>query len=108
MIETSLFPYDGFPVRLEIETENRIAWFKDSVDLQKYLNRYKLDNKTIKIHYRDEQPTEFSKTNKKKVRQGIGKSNSGSPSTSRRSTKKLDSCSNSSSTSKSKPKRKSK
>lgn len=108
MIDTSLFPYGGFPVRLEIKTENRVCWFKDEIDLQKYLNRYKLDKRTLKIDYRDEQPIESSKTNKKTLRQGTRKSSDGSSSTSRRSTKNVDARGNSGSTSKSKPKRKSK
>ena len=66
MIDTSLFPYENFGVRLEIKAENRIAWFKDDYDLQKYLIRSKLDKRTLKIDYRDEPPV-ASKTNKRSV-----------------------------------------
>ena len=66
MIDTSLFPYENFGVRLEIKAENRIAWFKDDYDLQKYLVRSKLDKRTLKIDYRDE-PPKSSKTNKRSV-----------------------------------------
>lgn len=68
MIETSLFPYSNFGVRLEQKEENRIAWFKDDYDLQKHIDRYKLDRRKIKILYRDdEQPIQSSKTNKRKL-----------------------------------------
>jgi hypothetical protein len=90
MIDTSLFPYEQFGVRLEIKSENRICWFKDEVDLQKHLDRYKLDKRTIKIDYRDAEPAKSGKTNKTKVRQGTGKSSGRSSSGSRGSTKKLD------------------
>jgi hypothetical protein len=66
MIDTSLFPYENFGVRLEVKAENRIAWFKDDYDLQKYLVRSKLDKRTLKIDYRDEPPV-ASKTNKRSV-----------------------------------------
>ena len=68
MIDTSLFPYENFGVRLEIKAENRIAWFKDNYDLQKYLVRSKLDKRTLKIDYRDE-PPKSSQTNKRSVEQ---------------------------------------
>lgn len=68
MIETSLFPYSNFGVRLEQTDENRIAWFKDEYDLQKHIDRYKLDKRKIKILYRDdEQSLQSSKTNKRKL-----------------------------------------
>lgn len=90
MISTELFPYEQFGVRLEIKSENRICWFKDEVDLQKHLDRYKLDKRTLKIDYKDGEPTKSGKTNKTKIRQGTGKNSSGSTSGSTRSTKKLD------------------
>jgi hypothetical protein len=68
MIDTSLFPYENFGVRLEIKAENRIAWFKDDYDLQKYLVRSKLDKRTLKIDYRDE-PVISSKKHKRSVEQ---------------------------------------
>ncbi len=90
MIDTSLFPYESFPVRLYQKEENKIAWFKDDYDLQKYLNRYKLDKRKIKIDYRDEEPTKPSKANKNSVESGTRKTSSRSTSGSKRSTKKLD------------------
>lgn len=69
MIDTSLFPYDNFPVRLHQKDENKVCWFKDEIDLQKYLNRYKLDKKTIKIDYRDGESIQPSKRNKRGVEQ---------------------------------------
>ena len=68
MIDTTLFPYENFPVRLELKSENRVCWFKDDYDLQKYLVRSKLDKRTLKIDYRDEPPVP-SKTNKRSVEQ---------------------------------------
>ena len=69
MIETSLFPYENFPVRLEQKAENRICWFKDDYDLQKHLIRYRLDKRTIKIDYRDGEPVVRSKKHKGDVEQ---------------------------------------
>lgn len=77
MISTSLFPYDSFPVRLEQKNENRVCWFKDDYDLQKHLNRYKLDKRTIKIDYRDK-PTVTSKKNKRSVEQNSKPKSNGS------------------------------
>lgn len=65
VIDTSLFPYENFDVRLEIKEENRIAWFKDEYDLQKYLIRSRLDKRTLKIDYRDGEPISTSKKRKK-------------------------------------------
>lgn len=69
MISTELFPYENFPVRLYQKEENKIAWFKDDYDLQKHLERYKIDKRTIKIDYRDGEPTKSGKTNKKNLKQ---------------------------------------
>lgn len=107
MINTSLFPYESFTVRLEIKTENRICWFKDDYELQKYLNRNKLDKRTINVTYRDEEPSKSSKTSKDKVRSGTRKTSKGSTITNRRSTKSVDSSGDTSSTGKPKPKSKS-
>ena len=85
MIETSLFPYENFPVRLEQKAENRICWFKDDYDLQKHLIRYRLDKRTIKIDYRDGEPVSPSKRNKRSVEQTPKpKSNRGSGSVQKR------------------------
>jgi hypothetical protein len=64
-----LFPYESFGVRLEHINEKRICWFKDDYELQKYLERYKLDKRTIKIDYRDEKPVRRRKTDKGSMEQ---------------------------------------
>ncbi len=106
MIDTSLFPYQSFPVRLEIPQENRIAWFADDYQLQRYLSRVKLKPKDIKVLYRDEKPTRTSKTDKKKLQQGTTKSSDGGTSRPRRNTKDLDAVGNVSRSRKPKPKSK--
>ncbi len=106
MIDTSLFPYETFPVRLEIPLENRIAWFQDDYYLQKYIERTKLKSKDIKVLYRDEKPTRTSKTNKKKLQQGTTKSGDGGTSRPRRNTKDVDAVGTPHRTRKSKPKSK--
>lgn len=98
------FPYESFGVRLEIKTENRIAWFKDDIDLQKYLNRYKLDKRTIKIDYRDGEPVKSDQKHKDDVLSGTGKTSNRSTSRNRRSTKSVDSNRNTRSTRKPKSK----
>ena len=71
MISTELFPYEKFGYRLEFgEKKNTtICWFECSEHLDKYLERYKLDKRTIKIDYRDAQPTQPSKKHKRSVEQ---------------------------------------
>jgi hypothetical protein len=64
-----LFPYESFGVRLEHINEKRICWFKDDYELQKYLERYKLDKRTIKLDYRDGEPTQPSEKRKRSVEQ---------------------------------------
>jgi len=68
MIDTSLFPHENHPFRLEFgEAKNAtICWFECEEHLQKYLIRYKLDLKTVKIDSRDE-PIKSSQTNKRSV-----------------------------------------
>ena len=90
MIDTSLFPYQNHPVRLEILQENRIAWFLDDIYLQKYITSTKLKSKDIKVLYRDEKPPKVSKANKKKLQQTVEKDDSGSGGGHRRNTKNLD------------------
>ena len=108
MIDTSLFPYEKFPVRLQFgeKKEISVCWFECDEHLQKYLNRYKLDKRTIKVDYRDGEPTKSSKANKNSVEQGTRKTSSRSTGGSTRSTKKLDTPRNSSKNSRSKVKRK--
>jgi len=93
MIETSLFPYGNFPYRLEFgEKKNlTVCWFECEEHLQKYLTRYKLDKRTIKVDFRDAKPTKSGKTNKNSLEQGTAKKGSRGASGSKRGTKKLDS-----------------
>jgi len=93
MIDTSLFPYENHPYRLEFgEKKNTTVCFFSCEDhLQKYLTRYKLNPKTVKIDYRDEQPIKSSKKQQNRVEQGTGKTSNRSSSGTKRSTKKLDS-----------------
>ena len=106
MIDTSLFPYENFPIRLQFgeKKEIIICWFECDEHLQKHLNRYKLDKRTIKIDYRDGEPTKSSKTDKNSLEQRTRKTSSGGSSRSRGSTKKLDSTGTSSRTRKPKSK----
>ena len=90
MTEPTLFPYETFGVRLEIKNENRLCWFKDDYDLQKYLTRYKIDKRTIKVDYRDGEPAKSGKKHKRNLEQGTTKNSGGSTSRSKGSTKKLD------------------
>ena len=106
MIDTSLFPYQNHPVRLEVLLENRIAWFQDDFYLQKYIERTKLKSKDIKVLYRDEQSIKSSKTDKKSLQQGTTESSDGGTSRPRRNTKDLDAGGIIRSSHKSKPKSK--
>ncbi len=90
MIDTSLFPYQNHPVRLEVLQENRIAWFQDDFYLQRYIERTKLKSKDIKVLYRDEKPTRTIKTKQKSLQQTVEKDDHRSGSGHRRSTKNLD------------------
>ena len=89
-----LFPYETFGVRLEHTNEKKISWFKDDYDLQKYLERYKLDKRTIRIDYRDGEPTEPSKKHKRSVEQKSGTKSKGSSGTSKGRTTRVDSVGN--------------
>ena len=91
MTTDELFPYPTFPVRLEHLDEKKICWFKDDVDLQKYVERYKLDKKTIKIDYRDGEPPKPGKKQQNSVSKRPRKTSNGSSSGTKRSSKKLDS-----------------
>ena len=99
-----LFPYESFGVRLEHINEKRICWFKDDYELQKYLERYKLDKRTIKLDYRDGEPIKSSKKQQNSLEQRTRKTSSGGSSRTKRSTKKLDSTGTSSRTRKPKSK----
>jgi hypothetical protein len=97
-----LFPYESFGVRLEHINEKRICWFKDDYELQKYLERYKLDKRTIRIDYRDGQPTDTSKKRKRSVEQKPEPKSKGSSSAVRRRKSSMDSTRNTTRTPKSK------
>jgi hypothetical protein len=92
MISTELFPYENHPYRLEFgeKKEKTVCFFSCEEHLQKYLTRYKLDKRTIKIDYRDGEPTKPSKANKNSLEQGTRKVSNRSTGGSKRSTKKLD------------------
>ena len=101
-----LFPYESFGYRLEFgEKKNTtVCWFECQEHLDKYLERYRLDKRTIKLDYRDGEPVKSGKANKNSLEQGTGKTSSRSTSRSKRSTKKLDSTGTSSRTRKPKSK----
>lgn len=58
MIDTSLFPYESFPFRLEFgkKKDITVCWFECEEHLNKYLKRYNLKEKDTKILYRDGKP----------------------------------------------------
>ena len=66
-----LFPYPSFGYRLEFgeKKDRTICWFECQEHLDKYLERYRLDKRTIKIDYRDGEPIVTSKRNKRSVEQ---------------------------------------
>lgn len=92
MIDTSLFPYETMPVRLEFgeKKDKTICHFQCDEHLQKYITRHKLDKRKIKIDYRDGEPNKSSKANKAKVRQTTTKSSDRSGSGTKRGTKNVD------------------
>lgn len=102
MIDTSLFPYETFPIRLEFgEKKNTtICHFQCQEHLDKYLERYRLDTKTIKIDYRDEQPIRRRKTNTGSVEQKSKPKSNGSSSSVRKRKPSVDSAGNTPSNSK--------
>jgi hypothetical protein len=102
MIDTSLFPYDTFPIRLEFgEKKNpTICHFQCQEHLDKYLERYRLDTKTIKIDYRDEKPIRSRKTNKGSVEQKSKPKGKRSPSSVQKRKPSVDSAGNTARTTK--------
>lgn len=92
MIDTSLFPYDTFPIRLEFgEKKNAtICHFQCEEHLQKYLERYKLDKRTIKIDYRDKKPPKPRQKRKGSVEQKSPTKSKGSTSTVRKRKSSVD------------------
>ena len=106
MTEPTLFPFETMPVRLEFgdKKDKTICYFQCSEHLEKYLTRYKLDKRKIKVDYRDGEPAKSGKKHKRSLEQRTTKSSGGSSSGSRGSTKKLDSPRTSSGTRKPKSK----
>lgn len=68
MIDTSLFPHENHPFRLEFgeKKNSTICWFSCEEHLKRYLTRYGLDEKKVKIDYRDEQPKKRTRKAKPK------------------------------------------
>jgi hypothetical protein len=99
-----LFPYESFGVRLEHINEKRICWFKDDYELQKYLERYKLDKRTIKLDYRDGEPAQPSEKRKRSVEQKPKPKSKGSPGSIRKRKPSVDSPRNTARSTKSKKK----
>jgi hypothetical protein len=95
-----LFPYESFSVRLEQKDEKKICWFKDDYDLQKHLERSKLDKRTVKIDYRDGKPNDTSKERKRSVEQKPKPKSKRSSSTSRGRKPSVDSTPNTARTTK--------
>jgi hypothetical protein len=102
MISSELFPYETFPIRIEFgEKKNTtICHFQCQEHLDKYLERYKLDKRTIKLDYRDGEPTQPSQKCKRSVEQKPKPKSKGSSGTGKGRTTRLDSSSNSASTTK--------
>jgi len=90
MIDTTLFPYSSFPIRLEIPKENRIAWFKDEVDLQKHVKRYELKPKEIIILNANETPQKVAKKSPKSTKSTEKSSTTGGKSSITRKRKRGD------------------
>jgi hypothetical protein len=102
LIDTSLFPYEKFGYRLEFgeKKNSTICWFECQEHLDKYLERYKLDKRTIKIDYRDGEPVVRSKKHKRNVEQKPEPKSNRSSGTSKGRTTRLDSVGNTPSTTK--------
>ena len=104
MISTELFPYEKFGFRLEFgEGKNATTcWFECQEHLDKYLERYKLDTRTIKVDYRDGKPIVPSKEHKRSVEQKSKPKSDGSSSTVRKRKPSVDSNRNTTRSTKSK------
>jgi hypothetical protein len=99
-----LFPYENHPYRLEFgEKKNpTICFFSCEQHLDKYLERYKLDKRTLKIDYRDGKPVDTSKKRKGSVEQKPKPKSKGSSGTSKGRKPSVDSSRNTTRTPKSK------
>jgi len=103
MISTELFPYEKFAFRLEFgeKKNSTICWFECQEHLDKYLERCKLDKRTIKIDCRDE-PVVVSKKHKRSVEQKPKPKSDGSASPVRKRKSSVDSTRNTTRSTKSK------
>jgi len=102
LISTELFPYETFPIRLEFgEKKNTtVSYFQCEEHLQKYLERYKLDKRTIKLDYRDGEPTKSSEKRKRSVEQKPKPKSKGSSGAGKKRTTRVDSTRNTTRTTK--------
>jgi len=102
LISTELFPYENHPYRLEFgEKKNpTVCFFSCEEHLQKYLTRYKLDERTIKLDYRDGEPVESGKKQQNSIQKRPRKTSDRSSGTSKGRTTRVDSPANSSGTTK--------
>jgi hypothetical protein len=102
LISTELFPYETFPIRLEFgEKKNTtVSYFQCEEHLQKYLERYKLDKRTIKLDYRDGEPTKSSEKRKRSVEQKPKPKSKGSSGAGKKRTTRVDSTRNTAGTTK--------
>jgi len=102
MISTELFPYENHPYRLEFgeKKNSTVCFFSCEEHLQKYLTRYKLNSKTVKIDYRDEKPPVRSKKHKRDVEQKPEPKNNRSSGAVRKRKSSVDSTGNTSRTTK--------
>ena len=102
MISTELFPYETFPIRLEFgeKKHTTVSYFQCQEHLDKYLERYKLDKRTIKLDYRDGEPTKPSQKRKRSVEQKPEPKSKGSPGTVRKRKPSVDSTRNTARTTK--------
>ena len=102
MISSELFPYETFPIRLEFgEKKNTtVSYFQCEEHLQKYLERYKLDERTTRIDYRDGEPTKSSEKRKRSVEQKPEPKSKGSPGSIRKRKPRVDSTRNTARTTK--------
>ena len=96
MISTELFPYEKFGFRLEFgeKKNSTVCFFECQEHLDKYLERYRLDRRTIKIDYRDGEPVDTSKKCKGSVEQKPKPKSKGSSSTSKGRKPRVDSSRN--------------
>lgn len=94
MINTSLFPYDTMPIRLEHQDKQKgtvTCFFQCDAHLTKYMERYKIDAKTCVILKADEQSLQPSATDANPILPRARKTRTRSSDSVRERTKKLDS-----------------